>query len=59
LRYRSLLFLLLMSLLLTVSCGTKPVAVVNGEKVSQERFVLPGVLFFFRQFGNGISNSLT
>jgi CheY-like chemotaxis protein len=38
LRYRSLLFLLLMSLLLTVSCGTKPVAVVNGEKVSQERF---------------------
>jgi parvulin-like peptidyl-prolyl isomerase len=38
LRYRSLLFLLLMSLLLTVSCGTKPVAVVNGEKVSKERF---------------------
>lgn len=37
-RQRFLLFLLILSLLLLVGCGQKPAAVVNGEKVSQERF---------------------
>jgi foldase protein PrsA len=38
LRQRFVLLMLFLSLLLIAGCGAKPVAVVNGEEVSNERF---------------------
>lgn len=37
-RQRFLLLVGLLSVLLLVSCGAKPIAVINGEEISEERF---------------------